>query len=66
MVEKNSKATDKNDHKAALSDHEKSIRKSAAKSKDEKGDTSKKAGKAGVKSDDWNDPTGNSHLSSKK
>jgi hypothetical protein len=66
MTEKKSKATDRHDHKTAASEHEKSIKKSAAKSKDEKGDTSKKGGKGGVESDDWNDPTGNSHLSSKK
>ena len=61
MEEKN-----KNDRKAAekLRQHKKSTDTSKVKNGSTK-DKEKKIQKTGEKCDDWNDPTGNTHLSDK-
>lgn len=55
-----------NEKREPISAHKKSIGKSAEKSKDGKRTVHKKVEKTGGENDDWNDPTGNSHLSSGK
>jgi hypothetical protein len=66
MTDKNHKSSDKDEKEHPVSAHKKSISKSISTLKEEKKNTSGKSEKSGVKSEDWNDPTGNSHLSAKK
>jgi hypothetical protein len=61
MSEK-SKSPEKSKEK--MEHHKKSTNTSRVK-KNVAGDSSKNVQKPGTKDDDWNDPTGNSHLSDK-
>ena len=66
MTEKYKKSDHPKGKQEPIDQHKKSIGKSAARSEDQKETSEKKTEKTGVKSEDRNDPTGNSHLSSKK
>lgn len=61
MTEKNKKTEDS---KKKIGQHKKSTDTSKVASKASK-DPQKNVEKSGAKHDDWNDPTGNSHLSDK-
>ena len=61
MPEKNKKPEDSKNN---VEQHNKSVSTSKVKQKVSK-NSEKKFQKTGAKHDDWNDPTGNSHLSDK-
>lgn len=54
------------ENKHKISEHRKSVDISSSKRKNRESSSQKNIEQTGAKHDDWNDPTGNSHVSDKK